>query len=296
MSQINGIITHTFGTSGGLRAIETQQNTKVNSILFDIRFTPTAEYIANDKFSVFKKVFCDLNLRNGSGSGSSELIIDNVPLYQILQYSDLIAGVSVNATSMTANQEFRISGELPLGYFGLDANDSLDIELYCSEQMPFDVSIDVSTIYTMDKLSLIYKYSTSKPTGSDQSYTNVIGAYIDTSNALYKTCTIRDEVNDQSTIQIESAIAHTNAVGNFEVFTRFGQIYEDVYGVGQNITLKVPTDNADTEILLVGYIYNTDMLVKSAGNFQANKELLMTKISNRGGDKAEYLRALGLIS
>lgn len=293
MSQLNGIINHTFTPSGSLRAIETQQNTKVNSILFDLSFTPDSTYMSGDKYKIFKSIFCDLNLRNGAGS--SELIIDNVPLFQILQYSDLIAGVSVSATPMSAGTPYRISGELPLGFFGLDANDSLDIELYCSEAVPFNVTIDVNTVYTRDKLSLIYKYSTSKPTGSDQSYTNVVGAYIDTDTPLYKTCTIRDEVNDQCTIQIESAIAHTNAVGNFEVFTRFGEIYQDVYGVGQNITLKCPTDNADAEILLVGYIYNTDMLQKSAGNWQANKDLLMTKIANRGGDKADYLRALGIL-
>lgn len=301
MSQINGIINTTFGQTGSLRAMESQQNTKVNGLLLDITFTPTDEYMNGDKFAVYKKIFVDLNLRSGGGNGSSgsnELLIDSVSLYQLLQYSDMVAGVSVKATAadeMKAGSPFRISGYVDLGFFPLGERDSLDIELYCSEQMPFDVNINASTVFQRDSLALLRKYQTSKPTGSDQSYQNIIGIYVDTDKILNKSITIRDMTNDMTATNIEDAIALTNACANFEVFTRFGEVWADPYGVSQNITMKVPTDNEDTEILLVGYVFNTQFLASSAGNFVANKELLLTKIRNEGGTKVDYLTAMGIL-
>ena len=113
MSQINPICATTFDSSAGLRRTFQQQNTKVNGILFDISFTPTAEYMSGDKFAILRDIFFDLNLRQGGaagGVGGSDLLIDSISLYQILEYSDYIAGVSMSATPMTAGTKWRVSG------------------------------------------------------------------------------------------------------------------------------------------------------------------------------------------
>lgn len=298
MSQINGLMSVSFGSVGALRQMESQQNTKVNGFLIDVEFTPTADYLAGDRFAVFKNMFIDLNLRkggSGAGSGGSELLIDSVPVYQLLQYSDMIAGVSVTDTPMTAGEKYRISGYVDLGFFPLGERDSLDCEVYCSSRPTVDVDVTLSTVFTRDMLSIIKKYQTAKPTGSDQSYSNVVGVYLDTKDKLSKSVTIRDQTNDNTTVNVEDAIAYTNAVARFEVFTRFGELWVDPYGLSQNLTIKCPTDNADTEILLVGYVFNTAFLSASAGAWEANKNLLMTKIENAGGEKVDYLRALGLL-
>ena len=78
MSQINGLMSVSFGSVGALRQMESQQNTKVNGFLIDVEFTPTADYLAGDRFAVFKNMFVDLNLRKGgssAGSGGSEQLI-----------------------------------------------------------------------------------------------------------------------------------------------------------------------------------------------------------------------------
>ena len=75
MSQINSIMSTRFTTTGSLRQIQSQQNTKVNGALFDFRFTPDSTYLAGDKFAILKNCFVDLLLRQGgnpSGGGGSE--------------------------------------------------------------------------------------------------------------------------------------------------------------------------------------------------------------------------------
>lgn len=299
MSEINPIIVHQFTPTSALRAIESQQNTKVNGILFDITFIPDTAYMSEDKFKVYKNLFVDLVLRRGGvGAGQNHLLIDSVSLYQLLQYSDYKAGVSVKATAsdeMIANTPFRISGYVDLGYFALDVTDSLDIELYCSESPSVNVDVKVSTVYTKEQLSFLKKYAWSLPTGSDQSFNNVLSVYIDTASTLNKTISIRDEVGGNSTVSPEDSIALSNAIGNFEVFTRFGEVYTDPFGIGQNITLKVPTDNDDLEILVVGLIYDVSLLGISADTWSANRDLLLTKVVNQGGEKLDYLRAMGII-
>lgn len=307
MSQINPICATTFDSSAGLRRTFQQQNTKVNGILFDISFTPTAEYMSGDKFAILRDIFFDLNLRQGGaagGVGGSDLLIDSISLYQILEYSDYIAGVSMSATPMTAGAKWRVSGYLPIGFFGLGARDSLDLEIYLDHVIPAGISVDlvVSTVFLRDQLSLIRRYTTAKPTGSDQSYTDVIGIYFDCDTETKKSITVRDEVNDNSVVAIEDAIAYSNSTGRFELFTRFGEVYSDVYGVGQNVTVKCPKietaggeEDKSAELLIVSYVYDTAFLKASAGAFDASSELLYTKIRDAGGEKAAYLSALGII-
>lgn len=300
MSEINNMIIAEFSAGVAGRKIASQQNVKVNGILFDIEFTPTADYMAGDKFAFYKNITCDLVLRRGgANAGQNHLIIDSVSLYQLLNLSDFLAGVSVKATAaddMVADSPFRISGYIDLGYFNMEVTDTLDVELYTNNNLSVGGTVRVSSVYVRDQLAVLKKYSSSRSTGSDQSYNNVLGLYGDSTNKVNGTITVRDEVGGSHATNVEDCIAYSNSVGNFEVFTRFGEVWSDPYGVGQNITIKAPVEsNSDLELLVVGFIYDVDMLGNSANSWEASKDLLFTKIVNQGGDKLDYLRALGIM-
>ena len=300
MSEINNMIIAEFSANTSARKIASQQNVKVNGILFDCEFTPTSAYLSGDKFAFYKSITVDLVLRRGgSNAGQNHLVIDSVSLYQLLNLSDYLAGVSVKATAsdeMVADSPFRISGYIDLGFFSMETTDTLDIELYTNTNLTVGGTVRVSSVYVRDQLAVLKKYSSALPTGSDQSYNNVLAIYGDSTNKMNGTVTVRDEVGGSLSVNIEDAIALSNAVGNFEVFTRFGELYSDPYGVGQNVTTKSPVEaNSDFELLIVGFIYDLDMLGNSASTWEANKSLLFTKIINQGGDKLDYLRALGIV-
>lgn len=299
MSEINAIFSGAFGGSvTETRKIGSQQNTKINGMLFDCTFTPDSTYIAGDKFAVYKNTYVDVVLRRGgNGANKNFLIVDSVPLYQLAQYSDYNAGVSLKLTAkdMTAGTPFRISFYIDIGYIPLGSNDSLDIEFYTNGVLSVPFTILASTIFNCEKLASVKKYSCSEPTGSDQSYNNIIEAYIDADSVIQNSVTVRDELGNNTTVNPESAIAYSNSIGRFELFNRFGQIFADPFGIGQNITIKAPTSPSGIEILLVGYIYDLELLAKSADGFTASKDLLVSKIRNNGGDKVDYLEALGVI-
>ena len=100
MSEINNMIIAEFAAGQSARKIASQQNVKVNGILFDVEFTPDSSYMEGDKFAFYKSITCDLVLRRGgSNAGQNHLIIDSVSLYQLLNLSDYLAGVSVKATA-----------------------------------------------------------------------------------------------------------------------------------------------------------------------------------------------------
>lgn len=295
--RINTILAHTFGTSGALEAVESAQNIKTNGICLDFSFTPTAEYIAGtaqgkSPYRVLENIVLSVNGRFNNGNGKSALLVDRVDLYQLEEYSDFTGGVDANLTEMEAGKKWRVSGYLDFGYLQIGDNDSLDFQLYCKTTPEVASDVIISSVLTKVQPVNVKGYSSSQPTGSSQTYDDILEAYITSESEFNDTISTTDQM-DNEVVNIERCIAYSNAVGRFEKFKRFGQFYEDVYGIGQNLTLSCP-QHEGAKILLVKYIYNLGLQVNGDSEFANNRRSLLTKIASKDPNKFQFLKNLGL--
>lgn len=291
MSELNHALTANFGIGGDQSEISTQQNVKVNGLLGVLKFTPTAEYIAADKYGVLKSIQLSMNLRT---KDSSTLIIDTVPLFLAVMYSDSIGGCGLKSREMVAGQEYQCEFYLPIGYFNLGGQDSLDYNVNVVKSLPFNVKLDLYTSYDVVGLNTIRTYKRASATGSDQTYSNVIGMFAYAPDNVQGSASIKDQTSGNHTINIAASIAKLNATGRFEQFTNFGELFNDPFDVGQSVTAIIPNDQ-NIELLIVSYNYDTTMLVRNAAETDTAKTKLYTEIINAGGNKLNYLRARGII-
>lgn len=303
MSQlITNILNGSFSSSGQTRFFETGANLNVQKMLFDIKFTvpttPEGGTAYAGKWDFLKKVLISSTLRLGADNGGAVPLIADVPLYDLLEYSDYIAGVSMESTVFTPGSTVRISGMIPLGFFRMNSNDALEVALQVTDQtsVPATVDFTISTVYQNgDTLANLIVYKSAKPTGADMPYKNVLEMFYTGDTVVNKQCSIVDQLG-ACPIMIEDAIAASNSEGNFEFFHRFGRIYADPYGVSQNLTVRVPTDDSNATVLIVQYAFNNALLSDSALDMEAEKNSLFAKIRTSDPEKYVYLQKLGIVA
>lgn len=281
--------------TGAQRFVQTSSALDVNGFCFDVSFDVPTGYTGGWGF--LKNVFVNIALRIGGNSAGTQLaLISNVPLYDILMYSDYVAGVSMSSTTFTAGQKARISGYLDIGFFSMGSRDALDVSISVGQAVSMPVDLSVNAIYRMALQACLMTYNTCKPTGADSPYTNVLQLfYCGDSNLVNDSAVIRDELGTK-TVNVEDAIAYTNSVGQFEFFQRFGLLWEDVFGLSQDVSFRVPlVSGSDATILVKRFEFVEGLLLSNNESINAERESLVSKIRENDETKYNYLLQLGLV-
>lgn len=274
------------------------QNVKMNGIVFDFRFTPSEEYIqgttaGKSAYRVLKNIVVNVNYRDGVGAGKNALLIDRVNLFLLMEHSDFIAGLDITQTPMEAGKEWRACGHLGLGYLSVSENASLDIQCYVIQNPEITSKLYVSTELRERSDVQIVQYRQTKPTGASQTFENVLSAFISTENELNDTISTSDYMSNE-VLNIETCIALSNAVGRFEKFKRYGQFYEDEFGVGQTLTFNCPNINDDEQILMCCRVFNLSAQMSGNSEFVNDARALMSKIASVDPDKFKSLQLEGV--
>lgn len=274
------------------------QNVKMNGIVFDFRFTPSEEYIqgtigGKSAYRVLKNIVVNVNYRDGVGAGKNALLIDRVNLFLLMEHSDFIAGLDITQTPMEAGKEWRACGHLGLGYLSVSENASLDIQCYVTQNPEITSKLYVSTELRERSDVQIVQYRQTKPTGASQTFENVLSAFISTEKELNDTISTSDYMSNE-VLNIETCIALSNAVGRFEKFKRYGQFYEDEFGVGQTLTFNCPNINDDEQILMCCRVFNLSAQMSGNSEFVNDARALMAKIASVDPDKFKSLQLEGV--
>lgn len=271
-------------------------NLNVNGFLFDISFTVPASYTG--KWDFLKDWLVQISLRKGSGVGTQIALVSSVPVYSLLAYSDYVAGVSMESTTFTEGSIARISGYVDIGYFGMGSRDALDVQLSIGSPVPSaitgGVNFQCSSVYTVSQVNNISTYLAMKPTGADQPVYNALELFYVGGNTLVNDNAVVTDDIGVKTVNVESAIALSNAIGEFEFFTRFGRLWSDEYGVSQNISARVPATDTSASILIKCMSFQPDMLADNAIETASSRDALLAKISANDPKKYEYLKQLGI--
>lgn len=274
------------------------QNVKMNGIVFDFRFTPDENYIngttgGKSAYRVLKNIVVNVNYRDGVGAGKNALLIDRVNLFLLMEHSDFIAGLDITQTPMEAGKEWRACGHLGLGYLSVSENASLDIQCYVTQNPEITSKLYVSTELRERSDVQIVQYRQTKPTGASQTFENVLSAFISTEKELNDTISTSDYMSNE-VLNIETCIALSNAVGRFEKFKRYGQFYEDEFGVGQTLTFNCPNINDDEQILMCCRVFNLSAQMSGNSEFVNDARALMSKIASVDPDKFKSLQLEGV--
>lgn len=274
------------------------QNVKMNGIVFDFRFTPDENYINGTKggesaYRVLKNIVVNVNYRDGVGAGKNALLIDRVNLFLLMEHSDFIAGLDITQTPMEVGKEWRACGHLGLGYLSVSENASLDIQCYVTQNPEITSKLYVSTELRERSDVQIVQYRQTKPTGASQTFENVLSAFISTEKELNDTISTSDYMSNE-VLNIETCIALSNAVGRFEKFKRYGQFYEDEFGVGQTLTFNCPNINDDEQILMCCRVFNLSAQMSGNSEFVNDARALMSKIASVDPDKFKSLQLEGV--
>lgn len=290
------------------RYIETNANLKSGAFLFDFSFVVPDDY--SNKWNFLRDVYVNIVLRLGTTNGGAVPLVSDVPVYDLLNLSDYEAGCSMRSTDFTAGEQARISGLIDNGFFIMSANDALEVSLTVADKTSFPssaVNFQISSVYTRDELQHFVIYKDSKPTGADMPYKNVVAVYYTGTDVkvedgvikpapeggyVNKNCSIQDMLGAKP-VNIEDAIAYSNAAGNFEFFTRFGLLYKDPYDFSQDITIRCPTDDPKATLLIKQYAFYPELLSENTADSNSEKISLLTKIRNSDPEKYSYLELLG---
>ena len=287
---LNGVVTKSGAQN---RYTQTNANLSVNGFLFDISFTVPASYTG--KWNFLKDWYVNITKRIGAGNGGSVALLSNVSLYDILSYSDFIAGVSMQGTDFTQNAIAHISGYADIGFFGMTSRDALEVTLNIGDKsnMPSnDVTFEFSAVFEKAGVTMYKTYQSANATGADQPYKNVLALYY-VGAGVNADAVINDEIGVKN-VNIESAVALSNSQGRFEFFTDFGEIYKDQFDISQNISMRIPT-NGNPSIRVVGLAFYPEETVASLDDTLAMKNALIEKIKNEDPDKYLYLQTLGIV-
>ena len=287
---LNGVI-----ANGGAqnRFTSTSANLSVNGVLVDVSFTMPSGYTG--KWNFLKDIYITITKRIGSGNGGAVALLSNVSLYDLMSYSDYKAGVSMQGTDFTATNLCRISGYLELGYFAMSSRDALEVTLNVATRANFplaDVTFEISSCFDQVQVTRYLCYQSAKPTGADQPYKNVLEvAYI--GSGVNADFVVNDQIGNKN-VNINSAIAQSNAKGRFEFFTNFGMVYEEQFGISQDLSMRCPTTNSPS-IFIVTYAFYPEETIDNLQEAEATRESLIENIKNNDPDKYKYLMALGLV-
>lgn len=291
-TSLAGVINETSSN----RFVQTSTNLSVNGCLVDFNFTVPASY--TNKWDFLKDCYLSVLLRLGTDNGGSVNLISDVPVYDLVEYSDYLAGVSLSGTDFTQGKIARISGYLPLGFFVMNSRDALEVSLTVANKakMPADTNVNfvVSTVYDSIEQNNFILYKSAKPTGADQPYKNVLKLFYSGDTPVNKNITTEDMLGSKS-VNIEDAIALSNACGNFEFFTRFGKFYEDEFGLSQDLSFRVPTDDASATCLVIQYGFYPEVVHDNSADTNAQRDALIEKIRVSDSEKYDYLKSIGVI-
>jgi hypothetical protein len=286
---LNGSISAS-GSQNRYNATVTQLES--NGFLFDVSFTMPSGY--TNKWDFLKNIYVNITLRMGNnGNKSSCGLVSNARLYDLLSYSDYIAGVSMKGTEFEANKLCRISGYVDNGYFKMSSADALEISLNIVSREHFpsaEINFVVSSVLNGVQGSEFITYQSVDATGADQNYKNVLDIYYIGTGVNAESVVI-DEIGTNN-VNINSAIALSNATGRFEFFTDFGELYKEPFGISQNVAMRVPTTN-NPSLLVRSYEFFPDRLARGVDETIAQKNALLEKIRQNDPDKYEYLALLG---
>lgn len=289
------LLTGQMTTGGATRFSQTSTNLKINGFMVDVRFTVPASYTS--KWDFLKNIYLTITERLGETSqGGTVPLVSDVDLFSFLSYSDFLAGVSMNSTTFTEGSEVRISGYVPIGFFAMGARDALEVLLNVNGSLPASVDFTVSAIYQNLQLTSYRMYKTSKPTGADQPYNNVLGIYY-VGKGFNQNATVIDQLGTK-TVNVNDAVALSNSQGRFEFFTDFGEIYADEFGISQNVSLRLPPNSGDTSAvcLIEQYGFYPNVLESNASDLNAERNALIEKIKVTDNDKYSYLEKLGIVN
>ena len=309
--RINPWLQGTFAPNSVNDLSKSLQNVKLNGLVFDFRFIPDALYLGIDKegdseevrtkkaenrlkskYRVLKNIVVSVNYRDGMGVGANALLIDRVNLFLLMEHSDFIAGLDITLSEMKEGKEWRACGHLGLGYLSVTENASLDIQCYVKVNPEISANLFVSTELRRRSNVDVVQYRETRPTGASQTYENVLSAFISTKEEMNDTISTSDYLSNE-VINVESAIALSNSVGNFEKFKRYGQFYEDEFGVGQTLTFNCPLRNDDEEILLCCRVFNLSAQLAGDSEYQNDGKALMSKIATLDPNKFRALALMG---
>ena len=294
-SSITQVLNGTIANGGSQNRFNaTVSQLESNGFLFDISFTMPSGY--THKWDFLKDIFINITLRMGNtGNKSSCGLVSNARLYDLLSYSDFVAGVSMKGTDFTAGKLCRISGYIDNGFFKMQSTDALEISLNILDKANFpaaDVSFTISSILNEIQATEFITYSSMDATGADQNYKNILNVFY-IGSGVNAEAVITDETNPNN-VNIASAIALSNAVGRFEFFTDFGEIYKEPFGLSQNCAIRCPNSN-NPSLLLRGYEFFPDRMEKALDETIAQRDALIEKIRQSDSDKFNYLVSLGII-
>lgn len=288
---LNGVIQKTGAQN---RYNQTSANLSVNGFLFSVKFEVPASYTG--KWNFLKDVYVNITKRIGSGNGGAVALLSNVSLYDILSYSDYVAGVSMQSSVFTEGEIAVISGFADCGFFTMSSRDALEVTVNIADKTNIptnDVTFEISAVFNQVMKTCYKCYQSAGATGADQPYKNVLEVFY-IGAGINADVVVQDEIGPKA-VNINSAIALSNSIGRFEFFTDFGEVYKDQFGISQDISLRVPT-TGNPSILIVSYSFYPEETVNSLSDMVAAKNALLTKIKNNEPDKYLYLKAIGVAS
>lgn len=281
-------------TSGQVRFIQTNSNLSLNGILIDI--VATVKENGFTSWDFLKDVFLDVTMRSGFGNGTSIPLCSGLSLYDAIAFSDVISGVSMESYEQTdgfeVGKKIRVSGYLPIGFYKMDSRDALEVQVQSAQLPSQDFDFVISSVFEGVSVPRVLGYQTSKPTGADQPYKNVLSLYyIGTDTLTTGTASITD-MEGTKTVSLEDAIALTNATGRLEFFTRIGQIYADEYEVSQDLSFRMP-QNVTGDVLVCQEFFFPEILENTVLNVDSQEKAILEEIKNNDPDKFKYLSLVG---
>lgn len=278
------------GTIGQTRFLQTNSNLSLNGILIDVKVDVVERGFTSWDF--LKKVFIDVTMRSGTGNGTSIPICSGLSLYDAIAFSDVISGVSMESTTFEVGKTVRVSGYLPVGFYKMDSRDALEVQIQSAELPEQAFDFVISSVFEGVSIPKILGYQSSKPTGADQPYKNVLALYyVGTDTEVVGQATITD-MGGTKQVNIEDAIALTNATGRLEFFTRIGQIYADEYEISQDLSFRLPS-NITGDVLVVQEFFFPEILENTAETVDSQEQAILKEIELNEPDKYLYLKMTG---
>jgi hypothetical protein len=294
---MNGVITTILNgqlkKDGLSRFTQTNANLMVNGLMVDLSFVVPAGY--SDDWDFTKYCYVNLTKRIGAGDGGSVALLNNVRLFDLLCYSDFIAGVSMSGTKFEEGELVRISGYVDLGFFVMSSRDALEVSLNISDisKMPSNsVNFEISSVFDKVEVPNYIVYQSSLPTGADQPYKDVLSLYY-IGKGQNADVSVTDQTGNKN-ININSAIALSNSRGEFEFFTDFGELYHDVFELSQDLSFRCPLSQNDVSLLVKSYAFYPQETVDGLADMVASRDSLLEKIKNNDKQKYQYLQDLGI--
>ncbi|MCR5288878.1 MAG: hypothetical protein K6E51_02670 [Treponema sp.] len=298
MSQmLSTLLTGKFRADSERQFVGTSTTIKFNGFLFQLEFTQPDDYKEEQLVQILKAIQFNHAIRFGTSNGGNLAVISNLNARAVFLKGDELAGMSVKSVKVRAGRVTKLCAYLPIGYFSLGSRDALESQIQFigayPENITSGITFKVSGVYKHEAVSVLTVYQLCKATGGDQPYKNVTEIDFIGDSKSRPNVTITDDIGSQS-VDIDDAIALSNATQRFETFTEFGELYKDPYNMGQNVTFNCPAvASDDADLLVVGLAYYPDLLSQQAQETTAQKQSLLSKIAVNDQQKYQYLDALG---